>query len=242
MARQNRADRQARSATPKAKQADLATLSRDDLYAKAKAANLTGLSRATKDELIAALSAAPPKVESNGGETKVEARERRGREAAARHMTNRDDPKAPKHDPNAAIRSRLATDECKALVAWETEGKKGKQPVTPNYDALSAQYWDRVSLNPPAPKAARTRQPKAEGEASTRRGPRGAEAVAEKQRLDGKRGRDNRKVTDDELLDHIRKVKKAHPDSSMSDERMYARWIERLSFGWGKFADLWDRA
>lgn len=76
----------------------------------------------------------------------------------------------------------------------------------------------------------------------TSRGARGQRALAEQKRLGGKRGRDGRRITDDELDEHISTVRAEHPDSSMSDELLYARWIERLSFDRSKFVAAWERA
>lgn len=237
MAKQNKADRQARlRAVPDAPEAKPPT--RDELYAEAKAAGLAVTSRMKRDEIVAVLTAsgteevevAPPDPDTIEGR-KVLGDERVA-EAAAHYAETALDPDAPKPEENEVKRLKLAKEEQVALKAWQLAGCKGDRPVTPNYDHLAAAYVNGGS----APKAKRKRA----GGGATRAksgGPRRVEAEAAKAALGGKRGA-GVKISDDDLRTYIRDVHAEHPESSRSDEREYAYWVEKLSLT-GRWPAFW---
>lgn len=67
---------------------------------------------------------------------------------------------------------------------------------------------------------------------------RGQQAIARHREL-GKRG-PGRKMTDDEMVAYIAKVKAEHPDAVWDDEVEYAYWCEGIACGRGRFERLWN--
>lgn len=58
----------------------------------------------------------------------------------------------------------------------------------------------------------------------------------------GKRDPNARKVTDQELLDYITKVRKDHPGDTLVTQRRYAWWVDNLAFSRGRFDAMWTLA
>lgn len=128
-------------------------------------------------------------------------------------------------------RTALAKAEAKALQAWEKGGQQGDRPATPNLDAVQAQYANGGA------KAA-----KAEPTARGRRGPSYASpeyAKAMEAKKAGKRGA-GRKVTDDELADHVRKVRATHPDWQRNEALEIAYWLDGLALTRARWNQAWE--
>lgn len=243
MARQNKAERQARlRVAPEPTEEKPAT--RDELYAAAKSYGIKGASRFNRDQLIEAIAAhqeadgvgstepeaTPPDVSTMAGRQALG--DQRVAEAAAHYAETKDDPDAPKAEEDPAKRTIAAKGEQAALKEWQLAGAKGERPATPNYDYIAAAYLNGGQ----APKAKRSRS----GGGGTRAksgGPRRAEADAAKAALGGKRGA-GVKISDDDLRTYIRDVHREHPESSRSDEREYAYWVEKLSLT-GRWPAFW---
>lgn len=215
---------------------------RDELYAQAKALGITGASKYTKDQLVAAIVA----VMSGGAGSPAEVpdaqqlADERVAEAAANHVEHANDPDAPKASESPTERSHLATEEVKAIKAWQLAGMKDERPLSPNYDYIAALY---VGVKP---KRARST---ASAGGSTRRSsgaPRGAQTdrgrEARQARKDkgGKRGT-GRKVTDADLDVYVAAVREANADAAWYDELLYAHWIAGVAVSPEKFEAAWKR-
>jgi len=94
---------------------------------------------------------------------------------------------------------------------------------------------------PKAKPATKAAAPKVAAVPRAERSKRGEQAHARKAEQDGRRG-PGKRIEEGDLLEYIRTVMVEHPESSMSDERMYARWIKRLTFDWATFRELWEQA
>jgi len=68
---------------------------------------------------------------------------------------------------------------------------------------------------------------------------RGQQARQVAVKLNNQRG-PGRKVTDEELVAYIRRVRKAHPTSTVRAEAEYAYWVEGMAIGNARFAAVWD--
>lgn len=147
--------------------------------------------------------------------------------AAITDGTAEDTKAAEARDALAANSIDRAAAEQAAVKAWEKAGKQGPKPATPHYDAMTASQPT-------------TRKAPKEPKASTRsqRGERGQQARAVAK--GGKRG-PGRKVTEEELLAHITKVRKDHPESSAADEIEWAYWVEGMAIGRYRFQEAWDK-
>jgi len=68
---------------------------------------------------------------------------------------------------------------------------------------------------------------------------RGQQARQVAVKLNNQRG-PGRKLTDEELVAYIRRVRKAHPTSTVRAEAEYAYWVEGIAVGNARFAAIWD--
>lgn len=247
MAKQNRAERQARLAVPAPEAPTVKPLTRDELYAEAKRLGIKGASKFTRDQLATAvndaladgkLTPADRPVVNTPDISTIEGRRALANDriaAGAEHYQEvMADPNAPKPEEDLAKRTIKAKAEQKALKAWQFGGMQGDRPVTPNYDAVCAVYAGVAKA--PGSKAAR-RSGGAKRESAKPGGPRGDAAAAAKDACGGKRA-STVKISDDDLRAYIVRVHQEHPESARQDEREYAFWVERLNLS-GRFPRFW---
>lgn len=243
--KQNKAERQARYATPKAPPP---TLTRDQLYEIAKEHSIPGASKLTKDQLVAALAqqdiplvAPVPRTAPTPAEAKrMEAT--RIAQAAEVHQARLTDPNAPQADTDRGKRLKVAREEQAALKDWQLGGEQGPRPDTPNYDFIAAQY-----VAGGAKQAKRSRRMRAgvaarSSSVPSTRSPRGVEALkAKKNELGGKVPDLGTPMSDAEMDALIIEVHAAHPESSWLDEYRYARFVDRRGVTRGRWQKAWDR-
>lgn len=142
-------------------------------------------------------------------------------------------PAQPETESDTGYDPVLAAAEHRALTAWIKGGKQGDRPDTTNLDRLNAAHAagrPRSGRKPSGSKAPKR-------VTSERR----AKANALKAAANNKRGAGT-KISEDELVAYVRKVRADHPTSSREDELEVAYWVEQLAVSRQRFYNAWAAA
>lgn len=125
--------------------------------------------------------------------------------------------------------------EATAIKAARISGKP--TPKSPHLDELRARQEMEKKTGAPRSVSAKAgkRTPRVTSE-------RAKLANEERAKRGGRRGGRGRQVSEQELLDYIIGVQKAHPESPLGIERRYAIWIEGMAFSRSRWAGLWEAA
>lgn len=142
-------------------------------------------------------------------------------------------PAQPETESDTGYDPVLAAAEHRALTAWIKDGKQGDRPDTTNLDRLNAAHAAGRPRSGRKPSGSKT--PKRV--TSERR----AKANALKAAAKNKRGAGT-KISEDDLVAYVRKVRADHPTSSREDELEVAYWVEQLAVSRQRFYAAWEAA
>lgn len=136
------------------------------------------------------------------------------------------------------LKRAIEAAKAQAIVRAVVESAK----TGPNAEATKAASAKAPTAAEKLAASPQTSMPAKSGQITRRttRGERGLKAKAQAQKL-GKRG-PGRKVSDEELIAYVAKVRSEHPETNASDELEYAYWIEKLAVNRDRFNRAWTEA